>query len=151
MKTDSIKGTQKKSAEEENKARVLSFVEEVKNKKNLDKLSDYFVNDYIEHNPTVASFGKGVEGYKNFLGQLFAGYPDDIITIELIHASGDLVSYRASETGTNTGAFLGIPATGKRATWTEIQFFRFNKDGKIVEHWVDVDIYSWFKQIGVIQ
>ena len=47
------------------------------------------------------------------------------------------------------GEFLNIPATGKKATWTEIQFFRI-KDGKVVEHWVDVDIFSWFQQIGVI-
>jgi hypothetical protein len=34
-------------------------------------------------------------------------------------------------------------------TWTEIQFFRF-QDGKVAEHWVDVDLFSWFTQLGII-
>ena len=38
---------------------------------------------------------------------------------------------------------------GKTATWTEIQFFRI-KDGKVAEHWVDVDLFGWFTQLGVI-
>jgi len=45
--------------------------------------------------------------------------------------------------------FLRIPATGKSATWTEIQFFRF-WDGKVAEHWVDVDLFSWLTQLGII-
>jgi predicted SnoaL-like aldol condensation-catalyzing enzyme len=33
--------------------------------------------------------------------------------------------------------------------WLEIQFFRI-ADGKVVEHWVDVDVFGWFQQLGVI-
>ncbi len=135
--------------QESNKELVRSFVEVVKNQRQFDKMGDYFAPDYIEHNPVVASFGKGIEGYQKFLGHLFSGYPDDVVTIELITADQDLVSYRATETGTNKGEFLGIPATNVKATWTEIQFFRI-VDGKIVEHWVDLDIYGWFQQLGII-
>ncbi len=143
-----MKNNSDKKTEAQNKALVQKFVD-IKNTRKLDTLGDVFASDYVEHNPAVASFGKGVEGYKKFLGYLFSGYPDDKVTVELITADGDMVSYRASETGTNKGEFLGIPATNKTATWTEIHFFKF-KDGKVVEHWVDPDIYSWFQQIGVI-
>lgn len=135
--------------QEINKAVVLRFVEEVKNQRKYDKMDEFFEPNYVEQNTTVASFGQGTNGYKKFLNQLFSAYPDDFLTIEFIMAEGDRVVYRAHETGTNTGEFLGIPATGKKATWTEIQFFRF-ENGKIAEHWVDVDIYAWFVQIGVI-
>jgi steroid delta-isomerase-like uncharacterized protein len=128
---------------------IRRFVTLVKNERKLDRLDEFFATDYIEHNETVASFGKGVAGYKAFLGQLFSGYPDDKVTIDQIVASDEWVAYRATESGTNKGTFLNIPATGKQATWTEIQFFRI-KDGKVVEHWVDVDIFSWFQQIGII-
>ncbi|HEY4220717.1 MAG TPA: ester cyclase [Myxococcota bacterium] len=134
---------------DKNKDLVRRFVDEVKNQRKLDRMGTYFTADYIEHNETVASFGKGVEGYQRFLGHLFEAFPDDVLTIELIAADGDLVSYRATEVGTHRAEFLKIPATGKRATWTEIQFFRIAK-GKVVEHWVDVDIFSWFTQLGVI-
>lgn len=135
--------------EETNKKLVMDFVEEVKNQRQFDKMSEFFADDYKENNQTVASFGKGVEGYKNFLGHLFTAFPDDVVKIDLLVAGGDMVSYRATESGTHKDTFLGIPATNKSATWTEIQFFRI-KDGKIVEHWVDVDIYSWFQQLGII-
>ena len=134
---------------EANKNLVRRFVDEVKNQRKLDRLGDYFVTDYKEHNPGVASFGPGLSGDQRFLGHLFEAFPDDKVTIELLTADGDMVSYRASENGTHRAEFLKIPATGKHATWTEIQFFRV-KDGKVVEHWVDVDIFGWFQQLGVI-
>ena len=132
-----------------NKEIVKRFVEEVKNKRKLDSLDKFFAADYKENNQIVASFGPGITGYQNFLGHLFSAYPDSVVTIELLFGEGDIVGYRASETATNKGEFLKIPATGKKATWTEIQFFKL-KDGKIIEHWVDIDVYSWFMQIGVI-
>lgn len=132
-----------------NKDLVRRFVETVKNARKLDQLGEFFAGDYREHNETVASFGPGVVGYQRFLGHLFEAFPDDRLTIELITAEGDLVSYRATESGTHRGEFLKIPATGRQATWTEIQFFRIS-GGKVVEHWVDVDIFSWFQQLGVI-
>ena len=118
---------------EANKNLVRRFVDEVKNQRKLDKLGDYFVADYKEHNPVVASFGPGLSGYQRFLGHLFEAFPDDKVSIELLTADGDMVSYRATENGTHRAEFLKIPATGKHATWTEIQFFRI-KDGKVVEH-----------------
>ena len=128
---------------------VRDFVEVVKNGRKLDKLGDYFAADYVEHNPVVASFGKGVAGYKAFLGHLFSGFPDDKVQIDQLVSDGEWVAYRATESGTHKGVFLKIPATNKRATWTETQFFRI-RDGKVVEHWVDVDIFSWFQQLGII-
>jgi len=132
-----------------NKALVCRFVEEVKNKRQLEQLGEIFHPDYHEHNATVSSFGPGIEGYRNFLNHLFAAFPEDQVTIDEIVAEGDMVSYRGTETGTHKAEFLRIPATGKSATWTEIQFFRF-RDGKVAEHWVDVDLFSWFTQLGII-
>ena len=134
---------------DENKAMIRRFVEEVKNKRQYDLIGEIFTTDYVEHNTTVASFGGGTAGYVNFLKHLFAAFPEDSMTIGEIVAEGDRVAYRATESGTHKAEFLGIPATGKSATWTEIQFFRI-QDGKVVEHWVDVDLFSWFTQLGVI-
>ena len=133
----------------QNEQLVRDFVAIVKNERKLDRLGDFFAADYVEHNEVVASFGKGVAGYQAFLGHLFSAYPDDVVTIEQLVATSEWVSYRATESGTNKGTFLNIPATGKQARWTEIQFFRI-ANGKIVEHWVDVDFFSWMQQIGII-
>ncbi len=132
-----------------NKALVRRFVEDVKNKRHFEQMGEIFHADYQEHNGTVSSFGAGIEGYKNFLNHLFTAFPEDEVTIDEIVAEGDMVSYRGTETGTHKAEFLRIPATGRSATWTEIQFFRF-RDGKVAEHWVDVDLFSWFTQLGII-
>lgn len=134
---------------EANKDLVRRFVQTVKNERKLDQLGDFFAADYKENNATVAAFGPGIVGYRNFLGHLFEAFPDDQVKIELLTADADLVSYRATESGTHRAEFLKIPATGRSATWTEIQFFRI-ANGKVVEHWVDVDIFGWFQQLGVI-
>ena len=133
----------------QNEKLVRDFVAIVKNERRLERMPEFFAPDYIEHNEVVASFGKSIAGYQAFLGHLFAAYPDDKVTIEQLVATADSVAYRASESGTHKGTFLDIPATNKHATWTEIQFFKI-ANGKIVEHWVDVDIYSWFQQLGLI-
>ena len=86
---------------EANKKLVRDFVDVVKNGRKLERLGDYFQADYVEHNTTVASFGKGVAGYQAFLGHLFAGFPDDKVTIDQIVADGEWVSYRATESGTH--------------------------------------------------
>jgi len=132
-----------------NKALVRHFVEDVKNQRHLEQIGEIFHTDYHEHNGTVSSFGTGIEGYRNFLNHLFTAFPEDEVTIDEIVAEGDMVSYRGTETGTHKAEFLRIPATGRSATWTEIQFFRF-RDGKVAEHWVDVDLFSWFTQLGII-
>ena len=137
------------SRAKDNQELVRNFVTIVKNERKLDRLGEFFAADYVEHNQTVASFGKGVAGYKAFLGHLFTGFPDDTVRIDQIVADAEWVSYRATESGTHKAPFLGIPATEKHATWTEIQFFRI-QDGKVVEHWVDVDLFSWFQQLGII-
>ena len=132
-----------------NKAMIRRFVEEVKNKRHLEQLGDIFRSDYQEHNATVSSFGPGIDGYKQFLTHLFTAFPEDTVTIDEIVAEGDMVVYRGTETGTHKAEFLRIPATGKSATWTEIQFFKIH-DGKVIEHWVDVDLFGWFTQLGVL-
>jgi steroid delta-isomerase-like uncharacterized protein len=132
-----------------NKAAVRRFVEEIKNQRKIDQMGDVFHADYQEHNLTVNSFGGGVTGYQKFLTHLFSAFPQDNVKIDLIVAEGDMVVYHGTETGTHSAEFLGIPATGRSATWTEIQFFRF-QDGKVAEHWIDVDLFSWFQQLGVI-
>jgi steroid delta-isomerase-like uncharacterized protein len=128
---------------------VRTFVNVTKNQRHLDRLGEFFDPAYVEHNQTVASFGPGIAGYKAFLGHLFEAFPDDQVTIDQLVANPEWVSYRATESGTHKATFLGIPATGKHATWTEIQFFRI-KNGRIVEHWVDVDLFAWFTQLGII-
>jgi steroid delta-isomerase-like uncharacterized protein len=64
-------------------------------------------------------------------------------------AEGDQVATYAVWSATNTGAFNGIPATGKRVSM-DIVIFDTIRDGKIVEHRGYFDIMGLLTQVGAI-
>ncbi len=70
-------------------------------------------------------------------------------TFEDQMAEGDKVMTRLTLHGTHTGAFQGIPPTGKAVTLQEIVVDRF-AEGKVVEHWASVDMLGLLQQLGAI-
>jgi predicted ester cyclase len=58
--------------------------------------------------------------------------------------------HRLTARGTMKGDFMGITATGKQATWTEIHIAR-TANGQLVEHWGLVDQLGMLVQLGVVQ
>jgi predicted ester cyclase len=57
---------------------------------------------------------------------------------------------RVTQSGTQRGDFLGIPATGRHATWTLIGIWRI-ECGRIAEDRVDSDGLAFFEGIGVLE
>jgi steroid delta-isomerase-like uncharacterized protein len=88
-----------------------------------------------------------VEGTKMFFTAFRAAFPDLKYKIEDTIAEGDYVVQRTTGTGTMKGAFQGMPASGKSATWSEIHIVRF-ANGKVVEHWANVDQMGMLTQLG---
>jgi predicted ester cyclase len=73
--------------------------------------------------------------------------PDFHIEVESIIAEGDYVVSRYTATATDTGGYMGLPATGKRIRTAAIQMFRFS-NGKIVESWAARDDLGTLVQLG---
>ena len=132
---------------EENKAIARRLVEEVINVGKLEAAAQYFTPDYIDHAATPG-LPPGVEGFTAFFTAFRAAFPDLHYHIEDVVAEGDRVVQRAMAHGTMKGDFLGMPATGKNATWSEMHIVRV-KDGKIVEHWANVDQLGMLQQLGL--
>ena len=51
--------------------------------------------------------------------------------------------------GTQTGEFMGMPATGKKISITEMHMVRI-ANGKAVEHWSLANAMAMMQQLGVI-
>jgi predicted ester cyclase len=117
---------------EENKAKIWLFIDEIVNKGNLAAADELIHPDYTEHN--YVHEARGPEVIKEWFPYLRHAYPDIHHTVEAMVAEGDTVAWRVTQVGTQKGMFLGSRPTGKRATWTEVHFARF-QDGKIIEHW----------------
>ena len=80
---------------------------------------------------------------------MLTGFPDYQTVIEDIIAEGDKVAARIRMTGTHTGPFMGIPASGRKVDFTGMYIARI-EGGKIVEHWSEEDALSLMRQIGVM-
>ena len=91
-----------------------------------------------------------LEGAKQFFTAFLTAFPDLKYTIEDTIAEGDYVVQRVTGTGTMKGAFQGMLPSGKRATWSEMHIVRF-ANGKVVEHWANVDQLGMLTQLGFIQ
>jgi len=133
---------------EENKAMVRRFIEEVFNQRNVDAIDTFMSSDYVDH-VVPPGVPPTREGFKQFAGVFLAAFPDFQYTIEDDIAEGDRVMQRLSASGTQQGEVMGIPATGKHATWSEMHIGRV-AGGKIAEHWGNIDQLSMLQQLGVI-
>lgn len=91
----------------------------------------------------------GLEGVKQTFQGLRQAFPDMTVHIEDMIAEGDKVVGRFVVSGTNTGSFMGMPATGKKFTYDEIVIVRF-ENGKIVEHWAEMDSLGMMQQLGLL-
>jgi steroid delta-isomerase-like uncharacterized protein len=135
---------------EQNKALSKRNIEEVWNQRKLAVIDELVAATSVLHDPTVPG-GKvtGSQGYRQFVEIYLAAFPDLHFTIQDQLADGDKVATRWTGSGTNKGALMGIPATGKHATVTGITMDRY-QNGKVVESWVNYDALGMFQQLGVI-
>ena len=132
---------------EDNKALIRRFSEEVWSKGNVDAVYDIFASDYVRHDLRPGNPLPGPEGQKRIAMDFRAAFPDLRMTIDLMVAEGDMVVMRWTSEGTNTGSWGNTPATGKRATFTGVNFFRI-RDGRVVEIWNHRDDLGLMQQLG---
>jgi steroid delta-isomerase-like uncharacterized protein len=130
---------------EENKAVVRSFVS-AWNEKDFDRFDDLMADDAIltVGGSTVSCSPAATRAIAD---HWVNGFPD--YRFELIHlvAEGDLVAALMPFSGTQVGAVLDLPATGRTVRVSEMVFFRI-RDGKIVEAWEEWDEHGMRRQLG---
>ena len=63
-------------------------------------------------------------------------------------AEGNWVSIRWDAKGMNTRPLGTIPPANKEITFSGVDIYRFNEEGKIAEAWVYYDVLNILKQVG---
>jgi steroid delta-isomerase-like uncharacterized protein len=133
---------------EQNKDIVRRY-RDAHNTNQLNLLDDIVAGDLISHN-LLPGVPKGLEGGKMVHMGTLAAFPDNHVVTEDLFGEGDRVVERWTMTMTHTGApFLEIPASGKRVSVTGISIYRI-ANGKIVEHWANMDFLGVLQQLGVV-
>jgi steroid delta-isomerase-like uncharacterized protein len=116
-------------------------------RRDLDGLATLFA-------PDVRFYGFGPEalnweGVKAAMTEFFTAFPDSRMPLDDVIAEGDRVAMRHSFRGTHKAPFQGIPATDKSVVVTAIVTVRV-QDGKVVEGWLNADMFALLQQLGVI-
>lgn len=114
-------GSRDLAAEEANRQLVVDFYTQIFNEHDVAGASEVIADDYIQHNPTVAT---GKAAFVEFATGLLAATPDASGRIVRSAAEGDLVWLHVHAAGNEDG-------TGGFAI---IDIFRVEA-GKIAEHW----------------
>lgn len=126
--------------EQANKAVVQRFYEEVVNQKKVEVFKEVFDPKMTEH-----SLGFGPQLFRDT--DLFAGFPDQHLTVDLWVVENDLVTAVVTVSGTQTGEFIGIAPTGKTVTFSQIDVWRV-QDGKITDVWHNFASADILQQVG---
>ena len=92
--------------------------------------------------------GPGLEGLKDVLRGMRAGFPDLYFSIEEQIAEGDKVVTRFEWTGTHRGEFLGVAATGRSVKVWGMVIDRL-QSGRIKDTRIIMDMLGLMMQLGV--
>ncbi len=128
-------------------ASLRRFYEAI-NKGDVEGAGDLLADDFIEHE-VAAGLPPTKAGTKELFAMMIAAYPDLRFEAEDVLADGNKVVGRAKVTGTNTGSFMGMPATNKAIDIQAIDIVHFGEDGLAHEHWGMMDMLSMMQQLGL--
>jgi predicted ester cyclase len=131
---------------EDNKALARRFRETMDRTRGMDGQAFVAptITFYMAGNPPM-----NLEQVQGLLRGFYGAFSGLHHTFEDQLAEGDKVVTRFTLSGTHTGAFQGIPPTGKAVTIPAIVIDRF-AEGKLVEHWANLDMLGLLQQLGAI-
>jgi predicted ester cyclase len=121
---------------------------EVLNDGKFGLLDELLAPEFVDRSP-LPGVPPTRDGLKQSAITLKTAFPDLHYVIEDSIGSGDRIVHRLTASGTMKGDFMGMPATGKRATWTEIHIGR-GVNGRLTEHWGLVDQQGMLAQLGSV-
>lgn len=144
MKADSTSKAQ--VAEQEAKARAVF---EMFNTNDLGELENLVAADFVDHQMPPEITSTGHQALREMMAMYHTSMPD--LHQEWLDAStsGDRTYIHYRLTGTNTGPWGDMPATGKAVDVKGVDILRF-ADGKVVEHWGYMEDMKMMQQLGLM-
>ena len=119
------------------------------NAHDVDGFCDLLADDFVEHEVTPG-LAPTKDGVRQFFTMYMAAFPDLRFDPEDVIVSGDKVVARVKCSGTNSGDFMGMPATGRHVEVDAVDIIRFGDDGLAHEHWGVFDGLAMMQQLGAI-
>lgn len=128
-----------------NKAVARAFIQQVFQEGRPEAVDALTTLDFVSH----GLLGSGPDVMKQAIVRVGKGLSNARFEIHEVVAEGDLVAVRLDSTATQSGEFMGMPATGKTYTIEELHLFRVS-NGRVAEHWHQLDGMGMMKQLGAM-
>lgn len=144
MKADSAA----KASAAAQEATVKAIFDAINNGK-VDEFDNLMAENMIENqkDPSITSTGR--QGAKDMINMVRTAYPDYKQEILALSTSGDRTYIHLRMTGTNTGPWGEMPATGKAMDVMGVDVIRF-ENGVAAEHWGYMEEVKMMTQLGMM-
>jgi predicted ester cyclase len=119
--------------QERNKKTVWASMEAV-GKGDIDGMVKDAAPMFTDYNDGSMPPVTNLDSLKGFIKMLTTSIEGYKPTNQMLFADGDYVLAYATWTGTFKSDLMGIKATGKAVSFPDVDIFKLNEEGKIVEH-----------------
>jgi predicted ester cyclase len=129
-----------------NEALIRRMFDEVINLGKIDVVDELFDPDFETVTPQ-GTFDR--DGFKAYVTQWRTGFPDVHCEVSDVIEEGDRIAWRVRATGTHTGEFAGVPATGRKIDFDSLNQATM-RDGRAWRHIVVMDTLAIMGQLGAV-
>ena len=120
------------------------------NRHNVAGLTTLYAQDCVVESPTAGGVVHGLATVEAIHRAWVTGFPDVVFTTEDLLIDSDHVAWIANAAGTDTGGFMGLPATG-RAFALPMVMLSTVRDRRIVHERRIYDFTGMLVQIGILK
>ena len=133
----------------ENERLARRVPEDIATEGKFDLIEEVFAEDAVEHGAFLQD-ARGIDEIRTGLERFRSAFPDFRAAVEDAVTQGDTVAMRLTIRGTHQGEFMATEPTNKSFEVGVMVFTRI-EDGKIVERWVQPDLFGLMQQLGVVE
>lgn len=134
--------------EERNKRIVLEGIDALV-KGDMDAVAKDWSPDIVNYGNGNVTPVRGIENVKRVLLMVMAAIPIDKWELYQAVADGDWVMVWGRWYGHWNGDWMGQKATGKPYAKRDVEIFKFNEEGKLIEHYSVQSMLDIASQVGM--
>jgi predicted ester cyclase len=135
--------------EDRNKAVVRELTEHVWNRRAVDRIAEFYDPDYQADYRPYAPLREGHAAIRAMVERAWAAFPDYHEELHQLVAEGPMVVAHFTCSGTQSGPWGVLPASGKRVAFDEIVLLEL-RDGRVVRQRGIADNLSALRQLGIL-
>lgn len=132
---------------EDNKRLARRYFDDLLNEGRIEAVDEIMSEDCVLSAPVLPQEFRGAATFKQVLTGLRAVFPDLRFVVHEEIGEGDRVATTWTMTGTHSGEWLGVAATGRRLTMTGCDILRIDA-GRVVRIDIQADYLGALRQMG---